>query len=67
MAPASLQYIVSESGERVAVVMSMHDYETLMEHLEDSDAVRAYDEAMAEDDVVLDFEEAMAQIDAERA
>lgn len=41
------QFITNEKGERTAVVLPMDEYEELMERLEDAEALREADEALA--------------------
>jgi PHD/YefM family antitoxin component YafN of YafNO toxin-antitoxin module len=44
----STRYVVDENGKRVEVIMSVEEYERLIEALEDLEDVRIYDEAKAE-------------------
>ena len=44
----SARYVVDENGKRVEVIMSIEEYERLIEALEDLEDVRLYDEAKAE-------------------
>lgn len=44
----SARYVVDENGKRVEVIMSVEEYERLIEALEDLEDVRIYDEAKAE-------------------
>lgn len=44
------QFIVNERGERTAVVLSVEEYERLVEAFEDLEDIRIHDEAMAEFD-----------------
>ena len=43
------QYIVDNSGNKVSVVISIEEFEALIEELEEIDDVRLYDEAKKED------------------
>jgi hypothetical protein len=36
---AAVQYVTNESGQRTSVLMSIHDYERLMEDFEDLSAI----------------------------
>lgn len=44
----SIRYVTDEEGRRVEVIMSVEEYERLIEALEELDDVRIYDEAKAE-------------------
>jgi PHD/YefM family antitoxin component YafN of YafNO toxin-antitoxin module len=44
------KYITDEKGNKNAVVLSIREYDKLLEELEDAADVRAYDEAMKNDD-----------------
>jgi len=41
------RYIVDENGKRMGVILSVEEYERLIEALEDLDDVRLYEEAKA--------------------
>lgn len=41
------QFLVNEEGERMAVVLPIGEYEELLERLEDAEALREADEALA--------------------
>jgi PHD/YefM family antitoxin component YafN of YafNO toxin-antitoxin module len=41
------RYIVDENGKRVSVILSVEEYERLIEALEDLEDVRLYDDAKA--------------------
>ena len=56
------QFLTNEKGERIAVVISIAEYEELLEDLEDLQAVREYDEAKASGEVPIPFGQAMAEI-----
>jgi len=55
------QFITNEKGERVAVVVSIEDYEEMIETIEDLLDIRAVDEAKASGEVPIPFEQAMAE------
>ena len=44
------QFIVDEAGNKTAVILTMDDYNKLVDELEAADDVRAYDEAKKADD-----------------
>ncbi|HKM68331.1 MAG TPA: hypothetical protein VJX70_14265 [Candidatus Acidoferrum sp.] len=56
------QFLTNEKGEKVAVVISIEEYEKLLEELEDLEDIRAYDEAMASGETPIPFEQAVAEI-----
>ncbi|HEV2045896.1 MAG TPA: hypothetical protein VGQ95_04785 [Chthoniobacterales bacterium] len=56
------QFVVNESGEKVAVVIGIEEYEKILEELEDLDDIRAYDEAMASGETGIPLEQALAEI-----
>jgi prevent-host-death family protein len=60
------QFVVNERGERVAVVISIEEYEKILEELEDLEDLRAYDEAKASGETPVPFDEATARIERNR-
>ena len=60
------QFITDEEGERTAVVLPIEEYEELLERLEDAEALRVADEALAEiergEDEVVPLEQALREI-----
>ncbi|HEY2548265.1 MAG TPA: type II toxin-antitoxin system prevent-host-death family antitoxin [Candidatus Acidoferrum sp.] len=60
------QYVVNERGEKVAVVISIEEYEKILEELEDLEDLRAYDEAKASGETPVPFDEATARIERNR-
>jgi hypothetical protein len=63
---APKQFLTDEKGEKIAVVISIKEYEEMLEELEDAEALREYREAKASGEVGVPFDEAMARIDRER-
>jgi PHD/YefM family antitoxin component YafN of YafNO toxin-antitoxin module len=55
------QFVVNERGEKVAVMISIEEYEKLIEALEDTEDIRAYDEAKASGEVPIPLEQALAE------
>jgi hypothetical protein len=55
------QFLTNEKGERIAVLLSIEEYEELIEKLEDAEDVRAYDEAKASGEVPIPLEQALAE------
>ena len=60
------QFVVNERGERIAVVISIEEYEKLLEELEDREAIREYQEAKAAGEKPVPFDEAVARIERSR-
>ena len=60
------QFVVNERGEKVAVVLSIEEYEKILEELEDLEDIRAYDEAKASGETGVPLEEAIARIERSR-
>ena len=60
------RYIVDENGKRTGVILSVEEYERLIEELEELEDVRAFDEARAArekgDDEVIPLDQAMREI-----
>jgi len=57
------QFITNEKGERVAVIVSIEDYEEMVEVLEDLADIRAIDEAKASNETPIPLEQALAEIE----
>lgn len=68
MAPITFekQYVVNEKGDRIGVLLSLEDYKSLLDGLEELEALRAYDAAKASGEEAIPFEEAVAEIEKER-
>jgi PHD/YefM family antitoxin component YafN of YafNO toxin-antitoxin module len=60
------QFVVNERGEKVAVVISIEEYEKILEELEDLEAIREYEEAKASGETPVSFDEAIARIERNR-
>ena len=60
------QFLTDEKGEKIAVVISIQEYEELLEELEDAEAIREYQEAKASGQVGVPWDEALARIERER-
>jgi len=60
------QFLTNEKGERTAVVISIEEYEKLLEELEELEDIRAYDEAKASGETPVPFDEAVARIERNR-
>ena len=60
------QFLTDEKGEKIAVVISIKEYEELLEEMEDAEAIREYQEAKASGEVGVPWDEALARIERER-
>jgi len=59
------QFLTNEKGEKIAVVISIEEYEKLLEELEDLEdlqAVREYEQAKAAGEKPIPLEQALAEI-----
>lgn len=56
------EYLVDEQGNRKAVVLSMSEWEQILDALEDLDDIRAYDEAKGHPSEPVLFEQAISEI-----
>ena len=52
-------YLTDETGNHVAVLLDIEEYEKLLEALEELDDIRAYKEAKAAEDETIPFEQAV--------
>ncbi len=66
MTSLSPQYITDKSGKKISVVLSIRDYEALMEELEELNDIKLYDEARKSGEGSLPLEEAFYIIEAQR-
>jgi len=66
MAALNEKYVINEKGERVSVILDWKEYQTLLEELEELEAIRAYDAAKASGDEAIPFEQAMREIENRR-
>jgi PHD/YefM family antitoxin component YafN of YafNO toxin-antitoxin module len=55
------QFVVNERGEKVAVVISIEEYEKIIEELEDLEDIRAIEEAKASGEVPIPLEQALEE------
>lgn len=63
---APKQFLTDEKGEKIAVVLSIKEYEDMLEELEDAEALREFHEAKASGEVGVPFDEAIRRIERER-
>jgi hypothetical protein len=60
------QFITNKEGEKIAVVISIEEYEKLLDELEDAEAIREFQEAKAADEPSVTLEEAVEKIKREQ-
>lgn len=60
------QFLTNEKGEKTAVVISIEEYQRLLEELEELEDIRAYDEAKASGETPVPFDEAVTRIERNR-
>jgi hypothetical protein len=60
------QFLINEKGEKIAVVISIEEYEKILEELEELDDIRAFDEAKASGEVPVPLEQALDEIERNR-
>ncbi len=57
------QYIKDDSGTRIGVIISMTEYQALIERLEELEDILAYDKAKSEPSDSMPFEEFLAELE----
>jgi PHD/YefM family antitoxin component YafN of YafNO toxin-antitoxin module len=58
------RYVIDETGNRVAVLIDIEEYQKILEALEELESINAYDEAKASDDEVISFDQAIKEIES---
>ncbi|BAU67092.1 unknown protein [Stanieria sp. NIES-3757] len=61
--PLKEQFITDENGKTIGVFLTIEAYQTLLDQLEELEAIQAYDAAIAEEDEEIPFEVAIAEIE----
>lgn len=61
------QFITDEKGNKVGVILSMKDYEKLLDEVDEAHTVRMYDKAKSEKLSFRPFEDALKDIEQRRA
>jgi PHD/YefM family antitoxin component YafN of YafNO toxin-antitoxin module len=56
------QFVLNKRGEKVAVVLSIEEYEELLEEIEDLQAVREYEKTQASGETPIPLEQALTEI-----
>ena len=60
------QYIIDNKGKKVSVVLSIKEYQKIMEELEELEDIRLYDESMADKGPSIPADKAFKLIEAKR-
>ena len=60
------RYLTDEDGHRVAVVLPIEAYQTLLGELEELESLRAFDRAKADGGEVISLEDAVAEIERQQ-
>jgi PHD/YefM family antitoxin component YafN of YafNO toxin-antitoxin module len=60
------RYITDSEGNRLGVLLSLEEYQYLLDELEELNDIRAYDAAKQSDDEVISFEQATTEIESQR-
>jgi PHD/YefM family antitoxin component YafN of YafNO toxin-antitoxin module len=58
------RFVVDDSGNRVAVLIDIEEYQKVLEALEELEAITAYDEAKSSNNEIIPFEQATRKIKA---
>ena len=59
------RFVVDETGNRVAVLIDIDEYQKVLEALEELESINAYDEAKASDDEIIPFDQAVNEIESQ--
>lgn len=60
------QFITDAKGRRKSVILSIKEYEQLLEQLEDAEDIRLYDEVKALNEPAIPFEEYLKAFEARK-
>ena len=59
------RYVVDQTGNRVAVLIDIEEYQRILEALEELESINAYDEAKAANDEIISFDQAVNEIESQ--
>jgi len=59
------RYVVDQTGNRVAVLIDIEEYQRILEALEELESINAYDEAKASNDEIISFDQAVDEIESQ--
>jgi hypothetical protein len=60
------RFVVDDTGNRVAVLHDIDEYQKVLEALEELETITAYDEAKASNDEIIPFDQAITEIESRR-
>lgn len=60
------KFVIDDKGERVGVILTMEDYQKILEELEELESIQAYDRVKASGEKVIPFEQAVKEIEEGR-
>ncbi|MFP5261569.1 MAG: hypothetical protein ACLGJB_06650 [Blastocatellia bacterium] len=60
------RFVVDESGNRVAVLIDIEEYQKVLEVLEELESINAYDESKASNDEIISLDQAINEIERKR-
>ena len=60
------RYVTNDKGGRVGVILSIEEYERLLEAVEEIESIRAYDRAKDSGEQPVPFEEAIRETEGSR-
>jgi len=60
------QYITDDTGKKLSVVISISEFNSLMEELDELEDIRLYDEAKAANEPSIPIEDAFKMLDEKR-
>ena len=60
------QYIVNSEGQKVSVILSIQEFKSLLQHLEELDDIRLYDNAKKGKQEFIDIHQAFKEIEESR-
>ena len=60
------QYIIDKKGNRISVVISVTEFETIMDELEDLEDIRLYDDAKSVNESSIPIDKAFEMIEEKR-
>lgn len=60
------RFVIDEDGNKTEVVLSIEDYETILQEFEELESIRAFDAAKASGDEAVPAEQAFAEIEKTR-
>ena len=60
------RFVVDDTGNRVAVLIEIEEYQKVLEALEELEAITAYDDAKSSNDEIIPFDRAVKEIEGGR-